>query len=336
MLNAGTSKPWSNQGQQKVWKVKNKKTDDGDSVSQAEVEDNVSHESSWNGLGAVRRLFAETDWRDENNTNTYRLRPKAKGTWECVRHDRHGKPAFFTMCYDNELDVVWWGLQRKFYFQPAESRWKIHWYGANDGNACGPQFTWYMANWADGSEQHVPRQRSDWKFEADWLRSEWKWEAESEYWKFPSQKSQGQQKKASVPSCPSQKTETQRTKASLPSCPSQKTETQRTKASLPSCPLQKTETPRTKDSLPSWWPRGQGLPELEVLSPEAHSSAKGASLDDQETSVGSAASDCESPERQSSDQKMYKKSAALAWLEEEPVTIAAEEREDSYSTYRYQ
>jgi len=83
--------------------------------------------------------------------DTYELSFIGEMCWTCVRKDNSG-PKKFTVSYDAEHHIVWWGTDQAYYTDAAdlaaEGTQRISWYAASDWHKQKIRFEW--TNAADG------------------------------------------------------------------------------------------------------------------------------------------------------------------------------------------
>merc|ERR1712226_1511520 len=73
-------------------------------------------------------LFAASDkrlacgsWQGSKGTSyTISLNTKGQGDWICSRYDTHGNSKSFTLFYDWEYDLIWWGTAGAYFASASE------------------------------------------------------------------------------------------------------------------------------------------------------------------------------------------------------------------------
>jgi len=127
-------------------------------ASTAVSEDSRSHSGRYDetsesevgedGLVAFSRVceyLARGPW-DGSRDDSYTLYPgKTEGVWTCWRKDKCATSKSFTISYDWDYDLIWWGTKGTYFASVAqivECPWEIKWCCSKDVNMCKPKFTW--------------------------------------------------------------------------------------------------------------------------------------------------------------------------------------------------
>lgn len=75
---------------------------------------------------------------------TYTFHPFEEHTWTCMRNE-DGSHKKFTVTYDKNSSLVWWGVDGKYFLDPSElCGWtnQIKWYNPDDLKKQRPKFKW--------------------------------------------------------------------------------------------------------------------------------------------------------------------------------------------------
>lgn len=93
----------------------------------------------------VREYLTRGAW-DGSRGDSYKLHAgKAEGVWTCWRQDSCGTSKSFTISYDWEYDLIWWGTTGTYFASAAqivEAPWELNWYVSKDVNMSKPKFSW--------------------------------------------------------------------------------------------------------------------------------------------------------------------------------------------------
>jgi len=82
-----------------------------------------------------------------------------KKNWSCTRWDAVGYRRY-TLVYDSELEIVWWGLDQKYFFSPwelASKNYEVRWYSGSDLSMQRSKFTWHKYVEKSKSWQEYPQ-----------------------------------------------------------------------------------------------------------------------------------------------------------------------------------
>lgn len=106
----------------------------------AEDAEEVAEEESL--LTMLKRVLGGM-WKGSRG-ETYKFHPLTEHSWTCVRNGDGGHKKF-TVTYDEESKLVWWGIEGTYFFDPSElfeAQHQVKWYGAQDGEKQKPRFWW--------------------------------------------------------------------------------------------------------------------------------------------------------------------------------------------------
>lgn len=96
-------------------------------------------QSTW---ARLKSYFEGVRWAGRGET--YEVLIGKSTTWTCIRRDKQGTKKF-TLSYDPEYSVVYWGTDRAYYFDAAElhdGSDEISWYSFADWHKKRARFSW--------------------------------------------------------------------------------------------------------------------------------------------------------------------------------------------------
>jgi hypothetical protein len=95
-------------------------------------------------LEALRRCLESRKWVGRRG-DSYELSLVGEMCWTCIRKDNAGSKKF-TVSYDDEYDIVWWGTDKAYYTDAADLAAdgvrQISWYAASDWSKQKVRFAW--------------------------------------------------------------------------------------------------------------------------------------------------------------------------------------------------
>merc|ERR1712039_407917 len=127
-------------------------------TSESEVDDKGTV-----AFARVREYLARSAWDGSRGDAYVFNQGKTEGVWTCWRQDSNATSKSFTVSYDWEYDLIWWGTKGTYFASGAqivEAPWEINWYCGKDLNMRKPKFTWWaqekskVANPTTSSKQH--------------------------------------------------------------------------------------------------------------------------------------------------------------------------------------
>jgi hypothetical protein len=87
-------------------------------------------------------------------------------SWQCVRHETYSTKRF-TMIYDCDKNIVWWGIQRAYFFCVSdlfEHPAQLKWYTGKDSQKKRAVFSWYKVNEEEQWQEHQTQKSwTQWK-----------------------------------------------------------------------------------------------------------------------------------------------------------------------------
>lgn len=105
----------------------------------------VLSDSSETQLADIKRALAGV-WVGSKQ-ETYELKFDSEAYWQCVRTDATGRRVTFSMWYEGETGLVWWGNDWSFFLDVHEAVSAVSrslvWYAAGDTAGRRSRFTWY-------------------------------------------------------------------------------------------------------------------------------------------------------------------------------------------------
>lgn len=115
---------------------------DGEETSETDVDDGSALHS------ATERYLPGGIWEGDRG-ETYSFKPgrKGMGHWSCMRQDTTGTSKMFTVAYDWDYDLIWWGTTGAYFASAAElaeNPDELRWYGGKDTNMRKPKFSWHL------------------------------------------------------------------------------------------------------------------------------------------------------------------------------------------------
>lgn len=130
-------------------------TDIGSEGSDAEV----LSDSSDTQLADIKRTLAGI-WRGSKG-ETYEIKFDSEAYWQCVRTDATGRRVNFSMWYEGETGLVWWGNDWSFFLDIHEAvsavPRQLAWYAASDTARRRSRFTWYPTKQEPAYQEPAPR-----------------------------------------------------------------------------------------------------------------------------------------------------------------------------------
>jgi len=90
----------------------------------------------------------------------YVLESSGELCWNCRRAGVVGNKKF-SMWYDKDSKLIWWGTNWKYFLDPADTRegnGQIVWYAGHDLKKARPKFRWYPSE-----QENLPPAKSSWK-----------------------------------------------------------------------------------------------------------------------------------------------------------------------------
>jgi len=76
-------------------------------------------------------------------------------SWNCVRHDGYSTKRF-TMIHESDKNIVWWGIQRAYYFSVSElveTPDQLKWFSGRDAKKKRAIFSWYKVSEEEPSKE---------------------------------------------------------------------------------------------------------------------------------------------------------------------------------------
>jgi len=102
-----------------------------------------SDESESSGSGV--ELLLGSAWAGRRG-ETYEVYADDKDTWTCWRYEAHGGSKKFTLTYNAQKSLVWWGLDYAYFCDLStlgEGSTEIQWYARGDRQKRKPRFVWW-------------------------------------------------------------------------------------------------------------------------------------------------------------------------------------------------
>lgn len=107
----------------------------------------VTAASTQSLLRVSTTALSGTIWHGSKG-ETYKLEQRGKGSWSVLRNGA-GTQKHFSISYDRESNLVWWGKEGLFFLDPSElceEPDQAKWYAVNDVAKKMPKFQWQRCN----------------------------------------------------------------------------------------------------------------------------------------------------------------------------------------------